>query len=66
MKKELKLGLVMDDYKLGFRETLWAEALKKVPNIEKYKFVREEIKAGPGKNVSSSFRYFELKVENEV
>ena len=61
MKKDIKLALALDDYKLNIKETLWAEALAKIPWIKDYKFIREEVRAGPTKNTTILFRYFELK-----
>ncbi len=64
MKKELKIALVMDDYKLKNKEDWWARGMKSVPELEKhYNFVREETHPGVTKNTITLIRYFKLKPE---
>lgn len=59
---EIKIALVMDDYKVKNREELWAKALKQQPQILRdYNYDREEMGAGITPNTTISYRYFKLK-----
>lgn len=60
--KEIKIALVIDNYKLPDKEYWWREALKKQPEIEQnYEFVREEIGRGPFKDTTNLFRFYKPK-----
>jgi hypothetical protein len=62
MKKEIKIALVIDDYKLKNKEEWWAKSLKTQPHIEKnYDFVKEEIGPGITKNTINLYRHYKLK-----
>jgi len=61
-KKEIKICLVMDDYKLKNKDDYWIKALKTQPIILRdYEFVREKITAGITKDTVICIRYFKLK-----
>lgn len=61
-KNEIKIALVLDDYKVKNKEDWWKRALKEAPHIEKnYDFVREESGPGLTKNTTILYRYFKLK-----
>lgn len=60
-KMEMKIGLILDNYKLPEKEKYWREALSKAPYIEQsYIFDREEtVSISP--TVTSLIRYYKLK-----
>ena len=61
---ELKIAMVLDDYKIPNKEEWWRKCLNKKPEIERdYEFVREE--AGPGitKNTTNFYRYYRRKAK---
>lgn len=65
MKKEIKVAMVIDDYKLKNREEWWKKSLAHQPHIEKnYDLVREEIGAGVTPNTVSCYRFYKLKESN--
>ena len=62
MKQEIKIALVLDDYKVKNKAEWWVKSLKNTPNITKnYDLIKEE--AGPSvtKNTTTFFRYYRLK-----
>lgn len=61
-KDEIKIALVMDDYKVKNKEDLWRRSLATRPDIERdYVFDREEMHPGLTKNTTTSIRYFKKK-----
>lgn len=62
MVKELKVAMVIDDYKLKNKDDWWRKCLVKIPEVEKnYDFVREEIGAGITAKTVNCYRFFKLK-----
>lgn len=65
-KNEIKLALVMDDYKVKNREDLWVRALNTQPNIrDNYHFVKEEMIPGVSPKTTTSIRWFEPNESDE-
>lgn len=63
MKKELKIAMVLDDYKLKNKADWWIKSLAKKPEIEKhYELVREELGPGVTANTVTCFRFYKLRV----
>lgn len=61
-KNEIKIALVIDDYKVPGKDTWWKMALKKKPEIERdYEFVREESGPGITNGTTNFYRYYRLK-----
>jgi hypothetical protein len=64
MNKEIKIGMVLDDYKLSNKEFWWKKCLALRPEIERdYEFDREEIGAGLTPNTTNIYRYYRLKTK---
>ena len=65
MKQEIKIALVLDDYKVKNKAEWWVKSLKNTPNITKnYDLIKEE--AGPSvtKKTTTFFRYYRLKIKS--
>jgi hypothetical protein len=66
-KEEIKIALILDDYKVPNKEHWWKKALKKAPHIERdYELVREEAGAGISKNTTNFYRFYRLKKASGV
>lgn len=64
LKQQIKIALVMDDYKVKNKDDFWRAALKKRPEIERdYEFVSEEMGPGITKDTSISYRTYKLKAK---
>ncbi len=62
MKKEIMIGMALDDYKLKNKEEWWRRSLARKPEIERdYDFVREEVGAGVTPNTVMVYRFYKLK-----
>jgi hypothetical protein len=65
VKQELKIAMVIDDYKLKNKADWWVKSLAQKPEIEKnYDLVREEIGAGVTANTLTCYRFYKLKAPN--
>lgn len=61
-KEEIKIALVMDDYKLKNKEDWWQKCLAQRPDIEQgYDFVREELHPGVSKDTTTAIRFYKKK-----
>lgn len=61
-KKELKIGMAIDDYKLPNKEKWWNQCLTMRPEIERdYDLVREESGKGISPKTTMLYRYYKLK-----
>lgn len=62
-KPEIKLGMVIDDYKLNNREEYWFQSFSKIPVefFALYKLDREETGPGITDKTTSLFRFYKLK-----
>lgn len=61
VKTELKIGMVIDNYKIPKLEWWWEQALKKLPNVEKL-YVLDRQESHPfTKDTTSYFRYYRIK-----
>lgn len=66
IKDEIKIAMVLDDYKIKNKEEWWKKSLAKKPEIEEnYDLVKEEIGAGITKNTTTCYRYYRLKTAKE-
>lgn len=64
-KKEIKIGMALDEYKLPEKESWWKIALEKAPYVEQeYDFVREEQKPGLSPGTVMLYRHYKLKEPN--
>lgn len=62
MKPEIKVAIVLDDYKVKNKEYWWIKSLKTQPEIEKYyELVKEEVGPSVSKNTSIFVRHYKLK-----
>jgi hypothetical protein len=62
MKAEIKVAMVLDDYKVKNKEEWWKRSLAQQPMIEKnYDFVREESGPGITKDTTNFYRFYRLK-----
>lgn len=61
-KDEMKIALVMDDYKLKNKEDWWAKALDSNPELrDNYIMVKEEILSGITSDTTTIIRHFKRK-----
>lgn len=61
-KEEIRIAMVLDDYKIPNKEDWWRKCLKKVPHLERdYEFVREEPGPGISKDTTNFYRHYRLK-----
>jgi hypothetical protein len=63
---DIKLALILDSYKLPYKENLWKEAEEKaksqIKDFDKMALVKEEINENmPRKGITSIFRYYRKK-----
>ena len=67
MENEIKIAIVIDNYKLSKLEEWWNKCMKKkrflelYPNMDKYELKKTEQKRGPLENVTSVIRTYKLK-----
>lgn len=62
MKRELKIALVMDDYKLPDKDKWWKRALDKTPEIrDNYDLVKEEQCRGLSPDTTIVTGFFKLR-----
>lgn len=62
MKPEIKVGMVIDDYKLKDVDKYWIECLKKYPDIEgHYRLIKEESFPGLTDGTTTLIRVYTLK-----
>ena len=71
-KENIKIGMVIDSYKMPQLEEYWNECMKRpefikaYPNMNRYELVSQSIKDGLVENVKTVVREYKLKeVENE-
>ncbi len=61
-KREIKIGMAIDDYKLSNKEVWWKKCLAGRPDIEeKYELVREEVGKGLSPNTTMLYRFYKLR-----
>jgi hypothetical protein len=62
-KPEVKIGMVLDDYKLNNRNEWWVRGVGQLPAefVRLYEFAREEIGPGVTNNTVSVFRWYKLR-----
>jgi len=61
-KEEMKIALVLDDYKVPNKDDWWKKSLKSAPQIERdYDFVREESGQGITKDTTIFYCFYKLK-----
>lgn len=66
-KKELKIAMVIDDYKMPNKDTWWTRGIGKLPDdFKNYEFDREEIHPGITVNTMTIIRYYKLKSDGNV
>jgi hypothetical protein len=63
---DIKLALILDSYKLPYKENLWKEVEEKaksqIKDFDKMALVKEEINENmPRKGITSIFRYYRKK-----
>ena len=65
-KPEVKMAMVIDDYKLKNKEDWWAKALNQIPGelLSQYELDREETGQGITKDTTILYRYYRLKEES--
>lgn len=66
MKEEIKIALMLDDYKVKNKDDWWNKSLKTRPEIEQdYYLDREESGPGITKDTTVFFRFYKLKAGTE-